>query len=180
MPDEFANPLTDLRLLVATALREYAPLTAALGPNAANLVQAWDEGIDLRGDMADSELGSRRIQMRPAGVDWNFVAANDTVHFRRRYAIEIYSDDAQAAPVELLEWLIVRAIARLFMRRKPSDGSPIEDPPPLTLLSIHAVSADPDREPVGLDPDKWVSVCDIEATGQVTIAELIADEEVEP
>lgn len=170
-----SNPLTDLRLLVATALREYPPLLEALGPNALNLIQVWDRPEDVRGDMAESEAADKRMQMRPAACEWNLTHTNDALQFRRRYAIEIFSRDVRVEFAEQLEWLVMRGLARLFKRLKPADGTTaITDPSPLVLHSIHALAADPEREPLGLDPENWTNVCDVEATGYVLLADMIA------
>jgi hypothetical protein len=170
---EYDNPWTELRLLVGSALTEYAALVTAIG--GANNIQLYDRAIDIRGDLKKSNAGQNRAVLWPADNELELDWAGHAARFRRVYAVEILSRGKQPKPIEYFEWLIIKGVARLYMGKK-ADGSGDNwtAPAPLVIQAITITRADPDRDQVNSDTDQWTSVCDIVATGSVAIADLIA------
>lgn len=169
----FENPITSLRLLVASVPTSYAPFLTAIG--GVKNVQIWDRAVDVRGDLKKSAGAKRRLQLRPTASDLDFNWSSGSARFARRYAIDVYSTGTEVAPVEYLEWLLWKGYGYLFDQRLPGSDDPIVVPEPLILDSISLTAADPDREDLDGETEGWTTICDAIATGTVSIAALTTE-----
>lgn len=168
---DFDNPLTDLRLLVATAMTEYPAFVTAVGGE--NNIQVWERTVDVRGDLKKGAAKRRAVLWNSrATIDFDF--SSSAIRSTRIFAVDLRVRDQNVKVIEYLEWCLTRALARLYMNLKADGTGNWTAPAPLVINSIMMTEADPERETVGADTDQWTAMCDIVVTFTAALADLIA------
>lgn len=171
-----SNPLTDLRLLVATALTTNTPLLEKLGDGDAvrglNNVQIHDRAVDIRGTLEESAASQRSVHMVPTGLDHQF-DANDSFTLRVSYRVEVFHEGDAAEGAEEIAWLILQGLAYLYMNREVGGADALVMPEPFILLAIQPDDAEADREPGMEDTDQWTVAARIVAAVRVPVAALL-------
>lgn len=170
-----SNPLTDLRMIVASALLANTPLLERLGGGDAavgvNRIQAHDRAVDVRNSLEDSALGDCSVHLTPTGFTHRF-DANDSFVLHASYRVEVFHKSHAVEGVEEITWFILQGLTYLYMGREVGGADALVMPDPFILLAIQPDDAEADREPMD-DSEQWTVAARIVASVRVPVAALL-------
>ncbi len=171
MARDWSNPLTDLRLLVATAITGNAAIVDAAGGS--GHIQIFDRPVDARGDLRKKRKVSPRLQMNSEDGESNFDESSSSARVDRLFSFEVRKKGLDLEAMEWFEWQILRSLAFLYMNRQVDSPAELGEPSPLTILSIKATRNDRELIPIN-DPDTWSMVCMVVVHTDVSFDALMA------
>ncbi|MFH1417265.1 MAG: hypothetical protein ABII12_03145 [Planctomycetota bacterium] len=156
-----SNPLAEIDAIVAAALTEFEPLTAVVP---VGRIQLWDRAVDIRGEVEEASDMGCRIWIVPMDSDPNLPWSSGSARFDRNYDIGFGVGNLLLPQLRGIEWLIYKALARLFELKRADGATPIANPVPFQIESFVPTRSDPERGPLVSDPQEWTDLIGVKAT----------------